>query len=243
MVREGGIIAGNTGESVLGFPVLFVHAAAFRTRPGRVPGIDDKECDAFHPGFVGQKGAELIERPIVQPVSLAFSGRNPVPDAGEIFDGDSGSSAFGLGNKVLGNGVIHPCLKTGLFPGEFDQSPLAGLRLFLLKAFSSFLIPETFVFYRSSGEDFPLGVGGDVDDAEIHPENLFRKLRLLLRNVADKIDEPFLAVLAVDKIDFPFSETEIFPLMLSAHEGDFIRPERVQRLTWSPSLKEKIRSS
>ncbi len=110
MVREGGIIAGNTGESVLGFPVLFVHTAAFRTRPGRVPGIDDKECDALHPGLVGHKGAELIEGPVVQPVSLAFSGRNPVPDAGEILDGDAGTGAFGLRNKVFGDVVVDPRL-------------------------------------------------------------------------------------------------------------------------------------
>ena len=107
-------------------PVLFVHTAAFRTRPGRVPGIDDKECDAFPPGLVGHKGAELTEGPVVQPVSLALSGRNPVPDAGGIFDGDSGTGAFGLGNKLSGDGVVDPRLKSMLLSGVFFQSPLAG---------------------------------------------------------------------------------------------------------------------
>ena len=157
----------------------------------------------------------------MQPVSLAFSGRNLFSDAIEVFDGNSGSSAFGLGNKLFGYVVVDPCLKTMLFSGDLFQSPFAGLRLFLLKAFSSFLIPDPFVFDRRAGEDFPIGIGGDVDESEIHPENLFRKLRILLRNVANNIDEPFFAVLAVDKIDFPFSETEIFPLMLSADKWDF----------------------
>ena len=91
----------------MGLPVLFVHISAFRTRPGRVLGIDDKEFDAFPPGLVGQKGAELIEGPVVQPFSLAFAGLSPVPDILEVFDGDSGTGAFGLQNTLFGNGVIH----------------------------------------------------------------------------------------------------------------------------------------
>ncbi len=220
IIREGGIAASNTGERFLGFPVLFIHTAEFRTGPGRIPGIDDMEFDAFHQGLAGHKGAELTEGPVVQPASLAFPGRNLFPDAGEIFDGHSGSSAFGLGNKLFGDVVVDPRLKTMLLPGGFFQSPLGRLRLFLLKALSSFLIPDPFVFDRSAGENLPIGIGGDVDDAEIDSRNLFRKLRLLLRNVADKIEEPFFAVLAVDEIDFPFPEPEIFPLMLSADEGD-----------------------
>ena len=205
----------------MGFPVLFIHASAFRTGPGRISGIDDMQFDAFHQGLVGHKGAELTEGPVVQPVSLAFPGRNLVPDAGEIFEGNPGLSAFGLENKLFGDIVVDPRLKTMLLPGGFFQSPLGRLRLFLLKAFSSFLIPDSFVFDRSTGENLPLGIGGDVDDPEIDSQNLFRKLRLLLRNVADKIDEPFFAVFVKDKINFPFPETEIFPLMLSAHEGNF----------------------
>ena len=80
------------------------------------------QINAVHQGLVGQKGAELIEGPVVQPVSLVFSGRNLVPDAGEILDGISGLSAFGLGNKVFGDVVVHPRLKTVLPSGQFFQS-------------------------------------------------------------------------------------------------------------------------
>ena len=204
----------------MGLPILFIHTATLGTCSGSVAGIDNKKFDAFHQGLVGHKGAELTEGPVVQPVSLAFPGRNLFPDAGEIFDSYSGSSAFGLKNKLFGDVVVDPRLKTMLLSGGFFQSPLGRLRLFLLKAFSSFLIPDPFVFDRRAGENLPFGIGGDVDDAEIDSQNLFQKLRLLLRNVADEIDEPFSAVFAVDQIDFPFSETEIFPLMLSADKGD-----------------------
>ena len=98
----------------MGLPILLVDTSAFWTGPGGVPGIYDIQINAVHQGLVGQEGAELIEGPVVQPVSLAFSGRNLVPDAGEILDGNSGVSAFGLGNKVFGNVVIHPRLKTVL---------------------------------------------------------------------------------------------------------------------------------
>ena len=204
----------------MGLPILFIHTAAFRTGPGRIPGIDDEHFDALHQRLVGHKGAELIEGPVVQPVSLAFSGRNLFPDARKILNGNTGTSAFGLGNKLFGYVVVDPCLKTMLFSGDLFQSPFAGLRLFLLKAFSSFLIPDPFVFDRRAGEDFPIGIGGDVDDSKVYSKNLFRKFRLLFRNVADEIDKPFLAVFVKDKIDFPFSETEIFPLMLSADKWD-----------------------
>ena len=49
----------------------------------------------------------MIEGPVVQPFSLAFSGLSPVPDVLEVFDGDSGTGAFGLQNTLFGNGVIH----------------------------------------------------------------------------------------------------------------------------------------
>ena len=204
----------------MGFPVLFIHTAAFRTGPGGIPGIDKDYRNAFHQGLIGHKGAELTKGPVMQPVSLAFSGRNLFPDAGEIFDGDSGESAFGLGDKLFGDVVVHPCLKTGLSSGEFHESSFAGFGSFLLKNRLSLLKPETLAFDLFSGEDLSGGIGGDVDDAEIDSQDFFRKLRLLLRNVADKIEEPFFAVLAVDEIDFPFPEPEIFPLMLSADEGD-----------------------
>ena len=134
----------------MSLPVLFVHASAFRTGPRGVARVDDMQINAVHQGLVGHKGPELSEGPVVQPVSLGFSGRNLVPDAGKIFDGDPGASAFGLGNKVLGDVVVDPRLKTVLPVGQFFQSSFAGLRSLLLKRSSSFLIPETLVLDGSS---------------------------------------------------------------------------------------------
>ena len=208
----------------MGFPVLFVHTAAFRTRPGRVPGIDDKKFDAFHPGLVGHKGAELTEGPVVQPASLAFPGRNPVPDAGEIFDGDSGSRAFGLRNKVFGNVVVDPRLKTVLPTGEFLESSFGGFCSFLLENGPAFLIPQAFVLHDLSREDFACGIGGDVDDAEVHPEDVDGKFRFLLGDIAGQVDEPFLVRFGVDEIDLSLPEPQITPLVLPADEGDFHAP-------------------
>ena len=208
----------------MGLPVLLVDTSAFRTGPGGVPGIYDIQINAIHQGLVGQKGAEVIEGPVMQPVSLAFSGRNLVPDAGEILDGNSGLSAFGLGNKVFGDVVVHPRLKTVLPSGQFFQSSFAGLRAFLLETFSPVLIPETLVLDGSSGKDFARGIGGDVDDAEVHPEDADGKFRFLLGNVADEVDEPLFVAFGVDGIDLSLPEPQITPLVHPADEGDSHAP-------------------
>ena len=208
----------------MGLPILLVDTSAFWTGPGGVPGIYDIQINAVHQGLVGQEGAELIEGPVVQPVSLAFSGRNLIPDAGEILDGNSGVSAFGLGNKVFGNVVIHPRLKTVLPTGKFLESSSGGFCSFLLENGPAFLIPQAFVLHDLSREDFACGIGGDVDDAEVHPEDVDGKFRFLLGDIAGQVDEPFLVRFGVDEIDLSLPEPQITPLVLPADEGDFHAP-------------------
>ena len=132
--------------------------------------------------------------------------------------------AFGLGNKVFGDVVVHPRLKTVLPSGQFFQSSFAGLRAFLLETFSPVLIPETLVLDGSSGKDFARGIGGDVDDAEVHPEDADGKFRFLLGNVADDVDEPLFVAFGIDEIDFSLPEWEEFSLMFSVHERNLHSP-------------------
>jgi len=157
----------------------------------------------------------------MQPVSLAFSGRNLIPDVCQVFDGNTGTSAFCLQNKLFGDVMVHPCLKSLLPSRKLSQSLSGSFGPFLLENSSSLLVPKSVFFDGFSGEDFSIGICGDVDDSEIHTKDVMGKFRFLLGNVTNDIQKPFLVVLVKDKINFSLTKTEVFSLMLPTHERDF----------------------
>ena len=156
----------------------------------------------------------------MQPVPLTFSGRNPIPDALEVFKGNQGVGAFGFGNELFGDVVVDPRLETMLTTRDFSEASFGGLGSLFLENGPSFLVPQAVFFHRLAGKNLSGGVGSDVDDAEIHAENVHGKVGFLFRNVADEVDEPLLASFGVDEIDFSLAEAEKFALMLATDEGD-----------------------
>ena len=101
--------------------VFLVNPTARAAHLRRVGGVD---FDERHPGLlglVGQKRAELGERPRVQRGPLGLAKPYPVTDPRQLFDSDTASGAFSLGHDATGNLVIQVGGKTGLFAASLPQ--------------------------------------------------------------------------------------------------------------------------
>lgn len=203
----------NAGERLLRLSILLVNTTTFRTGSGGVAGINGHKRNAIHQCFVSHKLSKLTKRPIMQLVSLTFSGRNPFPYTLEVFKGNSGLGAFGFGNKLFGDVMVHPSLKSMLPSRKLSQSFSGSFGPFLLENSSSLLVPKSVFFNGFTRKDFSIGIGRNVDDAKIHTKNFFKKLRFLFGDVTNNRDVPLLS--DKQEIDLSLSERKQCPLSIS----------------------------
>jgi hypothetical protein len=87
-------------------PVLSVHLPAPRTSETCVSRVDQIDPDTLLSSFVLNDGSQLTEGPGMKVATLGLPGSDPGADFPEILEGDPASSAFGLRDQVLGNGMI-----------------------------------------------------------------------------------------------------------------------------------------
>ena len=64
--------------------VLFVDHTAAQAADACVARIDGQDGNAAHRRFVGDEGAKLSERPVVQACSLTTAGRDPASDMRQV---------------------------------------------------------------------------------------------------------------------------------------------------------------
>src|SRR5258705_3383954 len=103
--------------------VSFVDPTARTARLRCVGGVnlDERHSGSF--GLVGQKRAELGERPRMQRGPLGLAKPYPVTDPRQFFDGDAASGAFSHGHDAFGNLVIDVGGEPGLFATPLLQQP------------------------------------------------------------------------------------------------------------------------
>ena len=169
--------------------VAFFAMSTNRACAGGVSWINQNHGNPFQNSLVGDKASQLVKRPFSKSFPLALSNHCPAIESLEILKSDSPPGAFCLGDDSFGNTVIRVFLKSRFFARHFLKVALSRLRSFLLKRFFKGVDLFPNLIHRFSGERFSIGVGGEIHDAHIDSEKLFRVIGCSVRNIDHEIQE------------------------------------------------------
>ena len=159
--------------------------------------------------------------------SLRATNRS-LADTTQIFQSDSPASVLRFSNKLLADRVVGMLLESCLPSREFLEFTFGRLGLFLLKIPPAMLKSEPVSLDIRPAEIFPVAVGGDIDNAQIHAQHALRingRQRFNLTR-GEQIE------LALDEaqVTFPASPAQQFELPLSSRKRDVLpapnRPDR-----------------
>jgi len=192
--------------------------ATLRALPTRISWVHRDHGNTCEYGLVGNKDTELSKLPIMQPSTLAASGLNPIPDARQIFQGDSEIVALRRLNDALGNAMVSIFLKSRLFTADLSQLAFSGRGPFLLKVLAPVGKFSAILLHGLARVIVALRIGSNIDDAKIHPKNATGFNFLGVVNIADTSDIKN----AVDQhqVNFAFPVNQESPLMLPTFVGD-----------------------
>lgn len=217
-VGVGLVPAADTLEGGLVWPVPFVDASTDCALARGVAGVHIADGNAGTLRFIGNKPAELSERPITKPRSrVRSSGRYPRADALQILQANAARSAFSVRYKRLRYAVVDVLLISPLFACELSQTPLCGFGAAFLETAPALLDALSPTFGRCARVSAAVTVSGQRGDAEVHAEPIFGLELIGLRDIAGGGEIPFAAHNA--EINFAFAEGHQAPLMLAHYDG------------------------
>jgi hypothetical protein len=201
----------------LAYTIGFINTATLRTSPGRISRINENQGNTHAFGFVGDVLAELIERPVTMLASLRAANRS-LADTAQVFQSDSPTSVLRFLNKPFTDRVIGMLLETCLLSREFFEFAFGRLGLFFLQVLSAMLKYTSIPLYIRPAEVLPIGIGSDIHNAQVHPENAFHVNRFGCFNVAR--GKQIELVLYKAKIALPALSTQEFHLPFSSSKPD-----------------------
>src|ERR1700733_15439779 len=155
-----------------------------RALAAAVAGIDRDQENTRQRSLLAQKDAKLMERPTAQSGRLLFPNRYPVVDALQLFQGDAALGAFGLGNDLLQDAVIHVSSEASFFATELFELPFGAARALLLQFRAQRTSAIANLVDLASRQLLAIGGGGDGFDAEINPRKVIYHAWLRGRNFA-----------------------------------------------------------
>jgi hypothetical protein len=155
----------------LAFTTGLVDRPTLRTGSPRVIGSDGSNRDAARRRLIGHELAKLSKGPPVQTVALCPSGLNLLANVRQIFDRHRKAGAFG-GRKSLLAEAVGVLSKARLLSAEFLHTPLGGFAATPLQTGATKGEFPTGTLDVGARIGAPLRVGRDVDDAEIHAEDI-----------------------------------------------------------------------
>lgn len=153
-------------------PVRLRDVPTYRTGSGRVTRIDGHYGHAVASSLVLDEETQLVESPRVEDTTLGPTNRNPIADACKVFDGDSSISVFGLRDQPLADDVVHVTSKSGFYPLALLEKAFGGLGSFLLQTVPQDGMPSSQSVQVTPTMSISIGIGGDVDNAEIDSEKV-----------------------------------------------------------------------
>src|SRR5262245_8144 len=165
---------------------------AFRTSFARVTRVYRLHFHSGQRSLVFYIPSQLRECPLTHAISLLLPEPCPVSDAFEVFDGYSSTGVCSFGNDLLCNRMVGIRLKSSLSTGESFQ-----LTFGVQRPFSAALLHCHFSLKRSFHLSIMLScsfgiislmhlavtINGEIDDAEIHSDEIGRGRRREIRNL------------------------------------------------------------
>src|SRR4030088_125219 len=163
-----------TAEHIPRGAVPLVDQAPLGGFPRGVPGVHQ---DDRHPGerrLIGGEPSELGERPGVRVRALRLPNRYPAADPAQVLELDPAVGAFGFADDGLADHVVDVPGEPGLPAAPLAQQPLRGLGSLGLQPLAELPVAGPDGTDRLAAVGGAVGVGGQVDDAEIYPEPFSR---------------------------------------------------------------------
>jgi len=165
--------------------ITFVDVTTGRAGARGVARVNRDDWHTGESGFVLDKGAQLKERPAMQRGSLGATSRYPFADAAQVFEGNPASGVFRGSHDALANRVVGVRGKAALFASQFLEAAARRLRALALQLGAQATVAVAHVIHGAAAVDRPVAVGGDVDDTQVHAQELVYVLDRRLVHLAD----------------------------------------------------------
>src|SRR5258708_21654793 len=169
----------------------------------------------------------------MQHTPLALPNRLPraVSDALKVLKGDSALGALRRADKGLADAMVYVTCETAFPSAALPEQSLGRLRSLLLelgthaRVAGAHDVDVSMLGAATVVEHFPVGRGGDVDNPQVHPQELARLVWGWFRRVHGARQEEH--AVAVEQVSLPAHAIQSRFLVGSEAEGDFYPP--VQR--------------
>ena len=162
----------GTQELGLGRAVGSGHLPTGRAGLASIVRVNHQNGHPSQACLVLQKGTKLAKGPGVLLATLRPANLNPRADALEVLQGDSPLRAFGLRHQLLADNVVNVPSEAALLAGALlEQSP-GRLGAPGLEPSAELGVPFPEAVDLAPRVGFPIGVGGDVDYAQVHPQHI-----------------------------------------------------------------------
>lgn len=152
--------------------IVLVRMPALRAFPTGMARIDQDYGNTRSFGFVENKLPELVESPISQSGTLALTGRYPLTDTTQLFQGDSAIGALSGCHDGFTNTMVGVFLESGLSSLEGTQFASSRPCSFALQVAAAMGVEATIKFHFFAAVVRALAIRGDVNDTKVNPEHL-----------------------------------------------------------------------
>ena len=195
---------------------MFIDATTYRTGAGGISWINQAYENTGEFRLVFDKLPQLIESPRVMLSPLAMANRDSVSDTAQVFQSDTPSSVFSLGNNTLADNVINVGSKAFLFFAALLEKSFRRFRIFGLKFGSKFGMSFSQAVHLGARVGLAIGVSGDIDNAKVYSKKLGRVTFWRFLNFAG-LEEVEVAV-PINQVGFPTEMAEHFQLPISGNK-------------------------
>lgn len=154
--------------------VPLVDRPAARAALARVSGFDVSNRDASAQCLIGDEGAKLPERPIMQAVAIFAAGRNPRANMRQFLQRNATQGAFSFDHNSLRYHVVCMFLKPLLLARHFLEAAFCRLGTVALKFLAAFCkLPSRALDFIAS-IDLAVASGGKRHNSKINPKPIAR---------------------------------------------------------------------
>jgi len=202
--------------------IALVDVPAGRAGARGVTGINRNHRHACQPCLVLDKGPELEERPAMQRGSLSATNRYPIADTAQVFESDPASGVLRGSHDALANRVVGVGGKTALFARQLLEAASRRLCALALQPGAQAAVAVADVVHGAAAVPHSVAVGGDVDNTQVHAQEVVNLLGGRLVHFADLMQVELAT--AVDQICLALHKRQQSKLALARDERDGLPP-------------------